>query len=227
MSSVSNKGRLGRAGFSLIELLAVLAIIGIMAVAGLPALKGLTGSTGRTGGINALMSAIDQARAVAIQSGAPSFLVFADSNFPSTANTTNFPYRAYAILRSRNPDLGELDTNSAGVVVTNPIQIGKWESLPQGVALISPFLAKLPTNSLAVTLPGETNSRLLPFRTIEFTPAGGLANADATNGVRVFEGTWNGSKGVPARANRVVDQISLSRFTGRAFLVLTNQQGDF
>lgn len=221
MSLASNDPPQGKPGFTLTELLVVLAIIGIMAVAALPALRGLTGSTGRTGGINALMSAIDQARAAAIQSGANSFLVFADSTFP----VTNLRYTGFAIFREHNRDLGETNTNSS-------IQIGKWESLPRGVALVSTWLTNLPTNPVSTfpvtaSLPGETNSRSLVLPMIEFTPAGGLAAANATNGVRVFEGTWNGSKGVPARANRVVDQISLSRFTGRAFLVLTNQQGDF
>jgi len=216
MSLASNDPPQGKPGFTLTELLVVLAIIGIMAVAALPALRGLTGSTGRTGGINALMSAIDQARAAAIQSGANSFLVFADSTFP----VTNLRYTGFAIFREHNRDLGETNTNSS-------IQIGKWESLPRGVALVSTWLTNLPTNPVSLSLPGETNSRSLVLPMIEFTHAGGLVNTRATNGVRVYEGTWNGSRGVPARANRVVDQISLSRFTGRAFLVLTNQQEDF
>lgn len=220
-----NKGRRGRAGFSLTELLVVIGIIGIMAVAGLPALKGITGSTGRTGAINGLMSALDQTRSAAILSGANAYLVFPDPAFgalPATASFTpsNYVFRSYAIFRDPNPELDGTNTNT--------IQIGKWESLPQGIALISTQVTALPTNSLFISLPGSTVFQARTLRNVAFNSSGGLLDPLATNGITVYEGYWDGTKGVPARPNRIVDRITLNRFTGRAFLsVATNSSGTY
>jgi len=223
MFTASNKERPRRAGFSLIELLAVIGIIGIMAVAGLPALKGITGSTGRTGAINGLMSGLDQARSSAILGGANAYLVFPDPTFgalPATAsfNPSNYVFRSYAIFRDPNPDL---ETNS------NAIQIGKWESLPQGIALISTQVTALPTNSLLISLPGSTAFQARTLRNVGFNSSGGLLDPGATNGITVYEGYWDGTKGVPARANRIVDRITLNRFTGRAFLSTATNTGSY
>lgn len=220
MSTASSKRGFGSAGFSLTELLVVIGIIGILAVAGLPALKGITGSTGRTGAINGLMSALDQARSAAILSGANTYVAFADSSLtPSGSfNPTNYIFRSYAIFRDPNPDLGE--TNG------NRIQIGKWESLPQGIALVSTSVTALPQTNLGISLPGSTATNQ-SLRVIGFTSGGGLLATGATNGVIVYEGYWNGSQGVPARANRIVDWITLNRFTGRAFLSSTNHTGSY
>jgi prepilin-type N-terminal cleavage/methylation domain-containing protein len=224
MSTASNKAGRRKEGFSLVELLAVIGIIGIMAVAGLPALKGITGSTGRTGAINGLMSALDQARSAAILSGANAYVVFPDQTgfggLSATAsfNPSNYIYRSYAIFRDTNPDLE-----------TNPgiLQLGKWENLPQGIALVSSNIVSLPTNSLSVSLPGSASLQNVNFRAIGFNSSGGLLDSAATNGVTVYEGYWNGSQGVPARANRIVDRITLNRFTGRAFLSTATNTGSY
>ena len=203
-----------------------MAVIGIMAVAGLPALKGITGSTGRTGAINGLMSALDQARSAAILSGTNAYVVFPDPVvFGALATTatfspSNYVLRSYAIFRDTNPDL---ETNTA------TIQLGKWESLPQGIALDSTSVSALPqTTNLSLSLPGSPASQTLAARTIGFNASGGLVDAGATNGITVYEGYWSGTKGVPARTNRLVDQITLNRFTGRAFLrTVTNTSGSY
>lgn len=223
MCSASNKGRLGRAGFSLIELLAVLGIIGLMAVAGLPALKGITGSSGRTGGINALMSALDQTRSAAILSGVNAYLIFPDATFRPGAglDPLNYIYRSYAIFRDVNADLEETNTTTAQV------QLGKWESLPQGITLVSASVAALPVMNLDLSLPGTSATTSVSVRAIGFNPSGGLLDAAATNGVTVYEGRWDGSQGLPARPNRIVDQITLNRFTGRANLSMATNNGAY
>lgn len=223
MSTASNKRRRPRSGFSLTELLVVLGVIGIMAVAGLPALKGITGSTGRTGAINGLMSALDQTRSAAILSGANAYLVFPDSTsfggLASSAafNPSNYIFRSYAIFRDPN---SSLETN------TTTIQIGKWQTLPTGIALVSGDVNALPTNSLSFSPPGSGSSQTLSLRAIGFNSAGGLIDGAATSGITIYEGIWNGTKGVPARPNRLVDRITLNRFTGRAFVATaTNTNG--
>jgi len=197
-----------------------------MAAAGLPALKGITGSTGRTGAINGLMSALDQTRSAAILSGANAYVVFPDQAFstlPATAsfNPSNYVYRSYAIFRDPNPDLGETNANT--------VQIGKWENLPQGIALVSSSVTGLPQTNLQISLPGSASASATALRLIGFNSSGGLLNQQATNGVQVYEGYWNGAQGVAARTNnQIVDRITLNRFTGRAFLsIATNTSGTY
>lgn len=221
-STVSNEQ-----AFSLVELLAVLGIIGLMVGAGLPALKGITGSSGRTGGINALMSALDQTRSAAILSGANSYLVLPDASFTPGAglDPLNYVYRSYAIFRDASIDLGE--TNLITDDQTNQVQIGKWESLPQGIALVSTSVTALPQTNLSFSLPGRSSTSSVSVRVIVFNPSGGLADSAATNGLTVYEGRWNGTEGVPARLNRVVDRITLNRFTGRATLSMATNTGTY
>lgn len=217
MFLASNKGRRGRSGFSLTELLVVLGVIGILAVAGLPALRGISGSTGRTGAINGLLSALDQARSLAIRVQTNAYVAFPDAGF----SDANYVYRSYAIFRELNPDL---ETN------TGIVQAGKWERLPQGVALVSSSVTALPQTSLTISLPGNasTNATATQLRVIGFNASGGLTDPAATNGITVYEGTWDGTRGVPARANRIVDRITLQRLTGRAFLSpATNTSGTY
>jgi len=214
MSLAGDKPTSPAAAFSLVELLVVVAVIAVLAAAGLPALKGITGSTGRTGGLNALMSAVDQARSAAILSGTNSYLVFADAvsfgSLPSSPgfNPANYVYRAYAIFRDGNPDLGESGFR----------QVGKWENLPAGISLLSTSILNLPTNQLSISLTGNTTTVYLSLRSIVFNGSRGLVQASAINGVTVYEGTWDGNVDRPARTNRLVDKITLHRFTGRAFL---------
>jgi len=214
-------------GFSLVELLAVIGIIALIAAAGVPALKGISGSTGRTGGINALMSALDQTRSAAILSGVNAYLVFPDASFSpgSGLDAQNYVYRSYAIVRDANADLGE--TNLVSATQTNQVQIGKWESLPAGIALVSTSVTALPQTNLVLSLPGSAVTSSVSVRVISFNPSGGLVDAAATNGITVYEGRWDGSQGVPARPNRVVDRITLNRFTGRATLAMATNSGAY
>ena len=222
MSTASNER-----AFSLVELLAVLGIIGLIAAAGIPALKGITGSTGRTGGINALMSALDQTRSAAILSGGNAYLVLPDASFSpgSGVDAQNYMYRTYAIFRDANADLGE--TNLVTDSQTNQIQIGKWENLPQGIALVSTSVTALPQTNLSFSFPGSTVTSSVAVRVISFNASGGLVDAVATNGITVYEGRWNGTEGVPARPNRIVDRITLNRFTGRAALSMATNNGAY
>lgn len=222
MSTASNER-----GFSLVELLAVLGIIGLIAAAGIPALKGISGSTGRTGGINALMSALDQTRSAAILSGVNAHLVLPDATFDpgSGLDAQNYVYRSYAIFRDASADLGE--TNLVSDSQTNQIQIGKWESLPAGIALVSTSVTALPQANVSLSLPGSAVTSSVSVRVISFNASGGLVDATATNGFTVYEGRWNGTEGVPARPNRVVDQITLNRFTGRATLSMATNNGAY
>jgi len=210
-------------GFSLVELLAVLGIIGLIAAAGIPALKGISGSTGRSGGINALMSALDQTRSAAILSGVNAYLVFPDASFSpgSGLDAQNYVYRSYAIVRDANADLGETNLTTA------QIQIGKWESLPAGIAMVSGSVTALPQTNLSLALPGSAAPSSVAVRVIGFNASGGLVDAAATNGITVYEGRWDGSQGVPARPNRIVDRITLNRFTGRATLAMATNSGAY
>src|SRR5438132_8584435 len=90
--------------FTVLELLVVLGIIAIMLVALVPAVTSLSKSGGRRAARNSLLGGIEQARAEAIKSAQPTYVVFATfpPPPPSTAQSTldRYNYRSYAIFEN-------------------------------------------------------------------------------------------------------------------------------
>src|SRR5512133_2070518 len=106
-------------GFTLVEMLIVMIIMLIALGALIPAVTSMSKSNGRRAASSNLIGAIEQARAEAIKSGQPTYLVF-----PTTLSSTDpnlvqrYSYPAYAIF-------GDDPLNPA-----TPKQRSGWKTLP-------------------------------------------------------------------------------------------------
>ena len=202
------RGRLR--AFTLVEMLVVMIIILIALGALIPAVTSLSKSSGRQAATNNLIGAIEQARAEAIKSGQPTYVVF-----PTTLSSTDpnlvqrYSYHSYAIFEDDplNP--------------ATPKQLSGWKTLPTGVSLRS-AISSWSLASFQFTPAGSAQS--FPF--LKFNANGEVeapvappANVllgifegyVASNGSEVITGAKDGS-GNPLAS----EYLSVSRITGRA-----------
>lgn len=210
-----------RKGFSLIELLVVISIMAILAGLALPSIQGLAGSAGRRGAVNVLLGTFEQARAAALESGAITYVGFADQNFPDET----MRYRAFIVFRERTED----DQPPAGAPgATQYIPLTKWEALPRRVSIKSEPLSIVGDKLLTITdgsLPKSGNSMTLPV--LGYSPSGSLLPSHSANKMRLFvyEGFYaNGQDNFSRQAAfqrsgaGLFERITFSRYTGRARL---------
>ena len=101
--------------FTLLELMVVIGIISIMLVAVVPAVNSLSKSGGRKGAISTLMNVMEQAHSLAVTSGRPTYVVFADQTMPESHRC-----KAFIIFHE--------DTSFVPQAVT------KWYFLSTGIA---------------------------------------------------------------------------------------------
>jgi len=213
--------------FSLVELLVVVSIMAILAALSLPSIQNITGSTGRRGAVNVLLSTFEQARAAALESGANTYVGFADQNFPDET----LRYRAFLVFRDRTED----DVPAAGDPdATLYVPLTKWEALPRKISIkseplsiVGDYLLVLSDNSL----PKLTGGQSLPV--LAFNTAGGLQSVHSANKMRLFiyEGFYaNGQDNFSRQAAfqrssaGLFERISFSRYTGRARLDVATTQ---
>jgi len=200
--------------FTVLELLVVLGIIAIMLVALVPAVTSLSKAGGRRAALNSLLGGIEQARAEAIKSGQPTYVVF--PTFTSGAQSTldRYNYRSYAIF--------EIDP-ATGVAK----QLTDWKSFPAGVALRAAGTAAL--SNLAdpatlippVTFSFTPDTSATPFRCLKFNSNGEVQTPAANVLLAVFEGyVYNGSEVATTKDGSgnpsAVEYVMVSQFTGRA-----------
>lgn len=197
-------------GFTLVEMLVVMAIMLIALGALIPAVTSLSKSNGRQAATNNLVGAIEQARAEAIKSAQPTYVVF-----PATLSSTDpnlvqrYAYHSYAIFEDDplNP--------------ATPKQLSGWKTLPTGVSLRSAIsswsLASFqftPVGSaqsfpfLKFNVNGEVESPVAPPANVSLGIFEGYV---ASNGSEVITGAKDGG-GNPLAA----EYISVSRISGRA-----------
>src|SRR5438477_4898431 len=86
--------RHSRRGVTLIEMMAVIAVLAILAVVFLPAVTSLSKASSRRAAVTQTLSALDQARALALSKGNSFYFVLADTD---TTWPEQYRGRSYAI----------------------------------------------------------------------------------------------------------------------------------
>lgn len=199
----------------------------ILAALSLPSIQNITGSTGRRGAVNVLLNTFEQARATALETGANTYVAFADRNFPDEA----LRYRAFLVFRDRTED----DVPAAGEPnATVYVPLTQWESLPRKISIkseplsiVDDYRLVLPDNSLPKISAGQS----VPV--LAFNTAGGLQSVHNASKMRLFiyEGFFaNGQdnffrQAAFQRSNAgLFERITFSRYTGRARLDVATTQ---
>ena len=200
--------------FTVLELLVVLGIIAIMLVALVPAVTSLSKAGGRRAALNSLLGGIEQARAEAIKSGQPTYVVF--PTFTSGAQSTldRYNYRSYAIF--------EDDAANPGSVK----QLTAWKSFPIGVALRAVGTAALSnladpatlTPSVAFSFAPDPSAA--PLKCFKFNSNGEVQAPAGNVLLGIFEGYVNGNEVATTKDGSgnpsAVEYLMVSQFTGRA-----------
>src|SRR5947207_4117512 len=196
--------------FTLVEMLIVKIIMLIALGALIPAVTSLSKSNGRQAATSNLIGAIEQARAEAIKSGQPTYVVF-----PTTLSSTDpnlvqrYSYHSYAIFQDDplNPatlkQLSAWKTLPTGASLRSAISswsLASFQFAPGGSAQSFPFL-KFNAN-------GEVESPVAPPTNVLLGIFEGYVTS---NGSEVITGAKDGS-GNPL----AVEYVSVSRITGRA-----------
>jgi prepilin-type N-terminal cleavage/methylation domain-containing protein len=210
-------------GFTLLELLIVLGIIALMLVALVPAVTSLSKAGGRRAARDSLLGGIEQARAEAITSGQPTYVVFPTFTSGAQSILDRYNYRSYAIFKD---DAAHPNPNPARV---NVMQLTDWKSFPTGVALRAAGaagLSNLPdpanlTPQAVANLSFVPDTSATPFRCIKFNSNGEVATPAANVLLAVFEGYVNNGSEVATTKDgsgnpSAVEYVMVSQFTGRA-----------
>lgn len=207
-------------GFTLIELLIVIGIIAALTAIMIPATSGLLGSNGRKGAVANIMGTLEQARVAALESGATTYLVFWKRSFPQQD--------AFMVVREGT----EADANAAGTIPPLVFLTG-WRKVPQGVILHN-VQGKSVMEVMPDGLKNEINAgtklpsspAITDLAAIEFNGFGQIQDPKNPDSLNIFiaSGTRDAAGKQQLRAASdddltLVDQMTLSRFTGRALLV--------
>ena len=202
-------------GFTLLELIIVMGIIAIGLVALVPAVTSLSKAGGRRAARDSLLGGIEQARAEAIKSGQPTYVVFPTFSSGAQSTLDRYNYRSYAIFE-----------NDAATGIAK--QLTDWKSFPTGVALRAAGTAALSNLPIWTPPPGFTftpdTSVNAEFRSFRFNSNGEVAAPAANVLLGVFEGYVDATRSPPevatgptANGNPLAaEYIMVSQFTGRA-----------
>ena len=196
--------------FSLLELLVVIAVISIMAALVAPSLSGFINPVGRKGAVYILMGVLEQARAAALESGQTVYVGFADADFP----VEDMRFSAFVVFR----DATEEEAGKSFVALK------KWTRLPKNVAfvpanntLVGADAPRRKFDGLKSELGSAVAAEEFPY--VAFNSSGAIEQP-ATK-LKLFlqdARRENGSE------KALCEQISLSRYTGRAQVDVTTPE---
>lgn len=199
--------------FTLVELLVVIGILSILLVAVIPAVNSLSKSNGGKSAVSNFMNTVEQARSLAINSGSATYVVFSDETLTSTESSAPDRYRAKAYIIFKE------DKTFA------PVAVSKWYFLPTGISFLNGsglMTAKDP--AVKFTCPGTVGSTPIALPFIKFDSSGMVSLPTDPNimFIKFFAGsvsssgqaTYTDSQQQKSTGN--LDQVTISRFTGRA-----------
>jgi type II secretory pathway pseudopilin PulG len=183
-------------------------IISLLLVAVVPVVTSLSKAHGQKAAISNVMNLLEQARSLAVSTGSPTYVVFADQTTPE-----KYRDKAYIVFKEDSQTF-------------TPVAVSKWNFLPTGISF-QPNAGLLtgPTATPAVTFtcPGELGTTPLALPFIKFDSNGMVAFP--TNPNILFANVFAGSvdqNGVPTytdqnqKSTQKFDQVAIARFTGRA-----------
>lgn len=158
-----------RHAFSLVELLVVIAVIGILTALSVPAFRGLVGTSGVRGGTDLVLSALDEAQAVALEKGTNTYLAF-----PSDTQSR------FILLTENGTQFQVLST--------------RWLKLPTGVQLSANNIAFTSLNPPTNALPRiDGSNAATPLRAIRYNRFGSIDGGGNDWQLRIGEGIANGT----------------------------------
>jgi len=217
-----------RSAFSLVELLGAVSIaVLLLALIG-PAFANMANAGKRRAAVIKVLNLMESARVTALSTSAKTYLGFADADFPDPEQA----YRQMILFRDHVEYLDGPQPAGSGHLVR---VLGKWEHLPDGIA----FYDDAQLNSIigddghTVTISSKTGFPSMPnggtLKAISWNSTGMIEDpADpAAMQLILFEGFYKDGQ-VSFTRNAwhqttqagLFDQIQLSRFSGRAQLVV-------
>ncbi len=189
--------------FTLLELLVVVGIISLLVVAVIPAVTSLSKSSGSKSAVSGLMNSLDQARALALTSGAATYVVFADQTTPE-----NYRCRAYIVFQEKN---------------FVPTAVTKWNFLPTGISFLPSQGLLTPQTTVEFLCPGTVSANPVRLPFIKFDSNGMVAAPTVAAGLFVnFFSGFVDQGGTPTYTDKKqetaqrFDQIKVAPFTGSA-----------
>lgn len=206
-------------GFSILELLLVISVIAIMMSLLLPAVAGFSSTAGRRGAVNVLMNTFEQARVAALESGQNVYVGFADGDFP----VADMRYSAFIVFRDASDE--EKTAGKSYVVLK------KWTRLPKNIAFKTVSSSLVGASKTTFThLSNEVGQSFNDeeFPCVAFNSSGAVDQPSTNLRVYLYEGYYaegqdnhTRNKTTQESSAGLFEQISLSRYTGRAQLDIT------
>jgi len=209
-----NKLRKKRHGFSLLELLVAIVLITLLLTLISPAMNGFRGSAARKGAVSLVMTTLEQARILAIETGREVVVVFWKKN--GTAGTPADEQDAMIVLRRNETETGWE-------------QMNRWIKIPHGILFpsddtASSILCNVPTEDIHSILPHSPTSEHLGA--VHFSPSGAVQRPGTSAGLRIAltEGRRGADGALLAEKQNsgTYEIISLARYTGRATLDISS-----
>lgn len=198
-----------RHGFTLVELLVVIAVVGILLVVGGAALSN-TPAQARKTSMDALQSAVEQARTHAITKRKHAVLAMVDPSDAPGGDPTRQRIGLFEVTEWP-------ETQAADITELDVVQVGRWQSMENGVVMIdgSPPAAPLsnPLDDAPITLrlQGGGTAREIRARVMVFHPRGGLRLPAGSEPVviRLAEGGFRNGEAIPIRRNGKIAESTL------------------
>jgi hypothetical protein len=151
-------------------MIVVICLIAILTGLMVPAVNGLIGISGPRGGLNALSSAVEQAKVAAMENNTSVYL-----GFPAGSTNAERAFSHMILFRSAKPGESQPYTT-----------LSRWISLPRGVFIESDDLLALndvPNN----TIPPLEGEQISAFQTVGFDCFGRLLGTTTPSTIRIGE----------------------------------------